>query len=100
MVGGGKVIEIHQMKASGMSIREIARQTGHGRNTIRRYLCSGEPPRPKPRPPRGSKLDPFKEHVTAQMARGDSYRLREKRQAGLLPSPMAHEQEALHPRGG
>jgi len=64
------VIEIHKMKASCMSIREIARQTGHDRNTIRKYLRTGELPRPKPGPPRGSKLDPFKEHVTARMAQG------------------------------
>jgi len=70
LLGGGKVIEIHKMKASCMSIREIARQTGHDRNTIRKYLRTGELPRPKPGPPRGSKLDPFKEHVTARMAQG------------------------------
>jgi hypothetical protein len=28
-----------------LSIREVVRRTGHGRNTIRRALRSGEPPR-------------------------------------------------------
>ena len=70
MLGGGKVIELHQMRARGMSIREIARQTGHDRNTVRKYLRSGEPPRMKPRPLRSSKLEPFKEHVRARMAEG------------------------------
>jgi transposase len=46
------------MRARGMSIREIARQTGHDRNTVRKYLRSGEPPRMKPRPLRSSKLEP------------------------------------------
>ncbi|MGH2996433.1 MAG: IS21 family transposase [Gaiellaceae bacterium] len=45
-----------------LSIKEIARRTGHGRNTIRRALRSGEPPRYR-RPPRPSKLDPFREEV-------------------------------------
>jgi transposase len=40
-----------------LSIKEIARRTGHGRNTIRRALRSGEAPRYR-RPPRPSKLDP------------------------------------------
>lgn len=45
-------------------------------------------------------LDRLLHHSHILNIRGDSYRLREKRQAGLLPSPMAHEQEALHRRGG
>jgi transposase len=45
-----------------LSIKEIVRRTGHGRNTIRRALRSGEPPRYR-RPPRPSKLDPFREEV-------------------------------------
>jgi transposase len=45
-----------------LSIKEIVRRTGHGRNTIRRALRSGEPPRYR-RPPRRSKLDPFRDEV-------------------------------------
>jgi transposase len=45
-----------------LSIKEIVRRTGHGRNTIRRALHSGEPPRYR-RPPRPSKLDPFRDEV-------------------------------------
>jgi len=45
-----------------LSIKEIARRTGHGRNTIRRALRSGEPPQYR-RPPRPSKLDPFRDEV-------------------------------------
>jgi transposase len=45
-----------------LSIKEIVRRTGHGRNTIRRALRSGEPPRYR-RPPRPSKLDPFRAEV-------------------------------------
>src|SRR2546430_10458390 len=45
-----------------LSIKEIVRRTGHGRNTIRRALRSGEPPEYR-RPPRPSKLDPFRDEV-------------------------------------
>jgi hypothetical protein len=43
----------------GVSIKEIARRTGHSRNTVRAALRSPEPPRYGPRPKRPSKLDPF-----------------------------------------
>jgi transposase len=45
-----------------LSIKEIARRTGHGRNTIRRALRSPEAPRYR-RPPRLSKLDSFRDEV-------------------------------------
>ncbi len=45
-----------------LSIKEIVRRTGHGRNTVRRALRSVEPPRYR-RPPRPSKLDPFREEI-------------------------------------
>jgi hypothetical protein len=45
-----------------LSIKEIHRRTGRDRKTIRRALRSGEPPRYR-RPPRGSKLDPFRDEI-------------------------------------
>src|SRR5262249_31214349 len=45
-----------------LSIKEIVRRTGHGRNTIRRALRSAETPRYR-RPPRPSKLDPFRDEI-------------------------------------
>ena len=45
-----------------LSIKEIVRRTGHGRNTIRRALRSAEAPRYR-RLPRPSKLDPFRDEV-------------------------------------
>ena len=52
-----------------LSIKEIVRRTGHGRNTIRRALRSGEPPRYR-RAPRPSKLDPFRD-VVQRLLRSD-----------------------------
>jgi transposase len=46
----------------GLSIHEIVRRTGHDRNTIRRALRREGPPRYQ-RPPRPSKLDPFKDEI-------------------------------------
>jgi transposase len=45
-----------------LSVKEIVRRTGHGRNTVRRALRSVEPPRYR-RPPRPSKLDPFRDEI-------------------------------------
>jgi transposase len=64
-----------------LSIKEIVRRTGHGRNTIRRALRSGEAPRYR-RPPRPSKLDPFRDEVH-RLLRGDP-RLPGKRVRELL----------------
>src|SRR5215218_1709969 len=46
----------------GLSIGEIVRRTGHGRNTVRRAIRSKEPPAYR-RPPRPSKLDPHKPRI-------------------------------------
>jgi transposase len=51
----------------GLSIREVARRTGHGRNAVRRALRSDEPPRYR-RPPRGSKLGPHKQEIQRLLA--------------------------------
>lgn len=59
MLRSGTVISLHEMKAEGKSIREMARISGHSRNTIRRYLRSNGIPERKPCPKRLSKLDPF-----------------------------------------
>jgi transposase len=45
-----------------LSIKEIVRRTGHGRDTIRRALRSAEAPQYRRRP-RPSKLDPFREEI-------------------------------------
>ena len=62
--------EIYEMKGAGRSIRGIAQELDVSRNTVRRYLKSPEAMRPRPRPPRGSKLDPYAEHIDRRMAEG------------------------------
>ncbi len=63
MVGVEQWAEIRRLYFVGrLSIKEIVRRTGHGRNTIRRALRAGEPLRYR-RPPRPSKLDPFREEI-------------------------------------
>jgi transposase len=64
VVGVREWAEIRAMGAvEGLSIKEIARRTGHSRNTIRSALRSAEPPGYGPRPRRPSKLDPFKARI-------------------------------------
>lgn len=61
-------MEIKVLARRGASIREIARQLGCSRNTVRRYLReSSAPPQYGPRAPRPTKLDPFKTHLRARI---------------------------------
>lgn len=70
MLRSGTVISIHELYASGKSIREIARITGHSRNTVRKYLRANGIPEPRYSKKRGSKLDPFKPLLDEYMAQG------------------------------
>jgi len=51
------------MANEGKPIRALARELGHSRNTIRKYLRGAPPPAARPRRP--SKLDPYKEQIVA-----------------------------------
>lgn len=72
--------EIRRMKeVEALSIHEIVRRTGHDRNTVRRALRREGPPRYL-RPPRPSKLDPFKDeikHLLQEDSRIPGKRIRE-----------------------
>jgi hypothetical protein len=54
MLGGGKMKRIYELSGAGMSIRAIARELGISRNTVRKYLCAPEVPKPAPREKRMS----------------------------------------------
>lgn len=53
----------HKVK-EGVPIAVVARELGVARRTVYNVLERGKP---KPRPQRGSKLDPFKDHVSARL---------------------------------
>jgi transposase len=82
VVGVEQWAEIRRMYFVGrLSIKEIVRRSGHSRNTVRRALRSGEPPRYR-RPPRPSKLDPFRDEIHRLLR--DDARLPGKRMRELL----------------
>jgi transposase len=61
-------MDIKALKRQGMSIRQIARTTGHARDTVKRALEQKAPKRYGPRPPRPSKLDPYVSYLNEQLA--------------------------------
>ena len=67
MVGLEAGLEIRVLHRQGKSIREIAREMGVSRNTVRRYLRDAEAARYRARSPRPSKLDPFKGYVAERL---------------------------------
>jgi transposase len=70
LLGGESVLNLHELRIQGKSIREISRITGFARNTVRRYLRSRALPKPKPRPARSSKLAPFHDYIRTRVAQG------------------------------
>jgi transposase len=68
MVGGEAALEIRVLHRHGKGIREIAREMGSSRNTVRRYLRNESAARYKSRPRRAAKLDPFKAYVVERLA--------------------------------
>lgn len=58
-----QAVEIRVMARRGEGIRQIARQLGCSRNTVRRYLREDEARRYGPRAPRATKLDAFKPYL-------------------------------------
>jgi transposase len=51
----------------GWSISEIAREMGHSRVTVRKYLHSQVPPKPEKRSKKPSKLDDYKEYIDQRL---------------------------------
>ena len=61
MLRSRTVHTIHELQAQGVSLHEIARRLGLARNTVRKYVRGAAVP--AARPPRPTKLDPFKQQV-------------------------------------
>lgn len=60
-------MEIKVLARRGLAIREIARQLGCSRNTVKRYLHDPEALRYGPRQPRPTKMDPFKSYIEGRV---------------------------------
>ena len=56
-------MEIRILRKQGLSLREIASETGLAVNTVRKYLDEEQAPVYTPRPAKAGKLDPFKEYL-------------------------------------
>ena len=72
MVTFETVMEIKILHKQGMSSREIARELGISRNTVKRYLrAQSEPPKYTPRPAAASLLDELRNrsYLTTQSHR-------------------------------
>ena len=63
-------VEIRVMARRGIGIREMARELGCSRNTVRRYLKDPNATRYRGRPLRPVKLDPFKPYLLERVAAG------------------------------
>ena len=71
MLGVETRFMIKDMYRKGISISEIARQTGHDRKTVRKVI-NGDliPNRRKPPQPRVRKIDPYTDYLQRRMAEG------------------------------
>jgi len=70
MVKNGEFFVIKEMRLKGMSITQIAEETGRDRKTIRKWLLKETHENYPARKPRPSKLDPFKDFIRTRMAEG------------------------------
>ena len=76
MLKAGGRMELAVLRKHGASIRELARVTGHSRNTVRRYLRGGETAeRRKAAAKRSEKLDSFKDYIVARMSAASPARI-------------------------
>jgi transposase len=74
MIRSRTVNTIHDLKAQGKSIQDIAIRLGIARNTVRKYLRHPElSAMPHPRPNRRSKLDPFKARIKEWIEKDHCY---------------------------
>lgn len=58
---------IRHLHNEGLNVSEISRQTGYDRKTIRKYILAEGIQEGSKRKPRGSILDPFKEHIRQRL---------------------------------
>lgn len=61
---------IRELKQKGWTITAIAKETGFGRKTIRKYLHSDAAPQSKKRATKGNMLDPYKPYILEHIKEG------------------------------
>ena len=61
---------IQDLHSQVLNISEIARETGHDRKTVRKYLNLKTEPEPQKRSARPSKLDPYKPYILKRLNEG------------------------------
>ena len=59
---------IRDLHHQGLTISQIARETGFNRRTVRRHLAADVPPMPQKRARRPSKLDDYREYIRDRIA--------------------------------
>lgn len=67
MLKGGSIMKLHDLMKLEKGWREISRETGLSRNTVRKYLRDGHALQAAARPKKGSKLDDFKRVIDQWM---------------------------------
>ena len=78
---------VHTLHRQLVSQREIARRLSLSRNTVRKFLQAESFPERRPRPYRGSLLDPYKPHI---LARRISRMLERRSAPGRDQKPRLH----------
>ena len=68
MLAVERAMEIRILHRQGLSVREIARRTGHSRNTVERHLRSDDVPRYAARPAVAGKLGPHEAWLAERIA--------------------------------
>jgi transposase len=61
---------IKELYRKGVSISDIARQTGRDRKTIRKLVTAPLLPEPKPRQPKPRLIDPYVPYLEQRMSEG------------------------------
>jgi transposase len=67
MVGEEMAMEIRVLSKHGKGVREIARELGCSRNTVRRYLREPSADRYRPRTARPTKLDEHRDYIAVRL---------------------------------
>ena len=75
MVGGEAALEIRVLAKHGLGMREIARQVGVSRNTVRRYWREPEAVHYRGRMRQPGKLSAYEDYIVARLASAQPERL-------------------------